>query len=219
MDSNLFPDYGFDFSAWEFESELDSVIVPTFKAAYERLDAWQKEAEIEFQSLTDEQEISMAYSEFDFQDSMQRSRNRAIGAGALNWISSAMNSELTRLERHLEKGICAKPVSEKNQESWITKTQTRFKEKFSIDFDNASVSFELVREIYLARNALIHFDDPGAFDRYTKAISNPRFVADDYSEMFVRFENFLASAKDSKRFIRWVFGEAKKLHSSKEGIS
>lgn len=211
---DLFPG-GFNFSTWEFESEIDSVLIPTYKAAFERLNAWQKKAEVELRKrligAPDEGERGLADSESDWEECMHRSQNRAIGAGALNWVCSRMHSELNRLARHLgAKGY---------HKGWLWEARDEFRDKFGINFQASPVSFGLIEEIVRARNALVHFEDPDAFNKYTNLIASPRFVAELDYEPYVSVENFCAAADEAKGFIRWVFGEAKRLYGSNEAAS
>jgi hypothetical protein len=202
----------------EFSIKTQNLILPVFDHATSALgEEWKKyeetfKKEIAAAYKRDESEGGIMSQEKDWEQDMHRQRLQAVGALALDWLMSSLQSALHSAKTYLDKTHPAKPPYDKSQ-GWLGSVTDEYKKRFNMDFTTGPVSFERIQELVLARNAGIHRESDGILTEYIKKIKAPVFVDyGNYGEhFFVTRDALVAMIGDTDRFIKWAVAEIEKL--------
>lgn len=196
----------------DFFSDAEHLVLPVFDTATGALEIEWSKVEASYRqsmaSASDEGERGMLSQEWDWAEDLHRQRLQSIGAMALDWLMSSLQTALRSVKRSFK---TSHPAAAKyNGDGWLLRTATEFEQRFKIDFKSHE-KFERVQELVLARNAGIHRDvSPDEYLEKMEKIQKrkPAFV-DDEDRFFVTREALVLVINDCREFLEWVCGELK----------
>jgi hypothetical protein len=210
-----------DFFPYDLAEHLDfsltaqNLVLPVFDSTSGALNDGWKKSEQDYKTQIgeaykiDESEGQILSQERAWAEGLHRQRLQGVGALALDWLMSSLQTALRGVKSHLDKAHPARPPYDDRDEGWLGLIRDEYQKRFGIDFTTGPVPFERIQELVLARNAGIHREQKGNVDTYVKKIKKPAFVdyGDDGEFFFVTRDALVAIIADSDKFITWVVGE------------
>lgn len=198
--------------AFDFSLNAQNVVLRVFESANEALtDEWNKYLDDFKKKRTtplEEWEADFQSQEKDWEEDLHRQRMQGVGALALDWLMSSLQSALHSTKKYLDSTHPDKPPYNK-KEGWLGCVTDEYKKRFGIDLTAGPVSFGRVQELVLARNAGIH-RDKGNLETYRRKINKPAFV-DGEDQFYVTHEALSHMIQDCEAFLKCVVSEIEKL--------
>jgi hypothetical protein len=217
--ADLFPDLG-PMEDFDFSHDARDLILKVFVAASETLDVeWKryvKSFEEYISEPSEDQEVSLALQDHEWEEDRHRQRMQGVGALALDWLMVSLQSALKSAKRYLGESHPADPnpaEAYKTKKGWLLTVAKEYKDRFGIDFTIGPAPFDRIEELVFARNAGVKRDEE-TLEEYLAKVKNPRFI-DDEDRFFVTKDALVIVIGECEQFLRWVVSEIKKRRPPK----
>ena len=216
----------FGFQASEFSMDVRDVVVKLYISASAKLEelekGYEKETTERRKQALSEEEHDEAFQSDCWEEELQRQRQQALGALALDCLSTSLektlNSAKTSFDNTHPRGRLSKLRGKHldRNKIWLSKLEKEYLDRFKIKFQDSPVAFTRIEEIVRARDSGIHREG-NALATYMKKVPTPRFIEefDGKDSFWVTPQTFLEAVNDAEKFVEWVISELEKLRGQK----